>query len=125
MANVLIIEDDLTVRSLVRRMLTFGGHEVVEAEDGREALRSVQARAPDLVITDLMMPDMDGIEVITEFRRLGVDVPVIAISGGGLMPKELLLSNASALGAVEVVPKPFDMHQLLDAVERVLGVLQG
>ena len=125
MAYVLIIEDDVTVRSLVRRMLSFGGHEVVEAEDGREALRSAQARPPDLVITDLMMPDMDGIEVITEFRRLGVDVPVIAISGGGLMPKELLLSNAAALGAVEVLPKPFEMHQILDAVERVLGVLHG
>ena len=120
MARVLVIEDDAAVRNLVSRMLDRVGHEVVEATEGREGLQVFEDSPADLVITDINMPGMDGIEVITAFRKLRAGVPIIAISGGGLMPKELLLSNAAALGAVEVVSKPFEIAQLVGAVDRAL-----
>ena len=120
MARVLVIEDDDAVRGLVTRMLGRVGHEVVEAVEGREGLELFGASPTDLIITDINMPGMDGIEVISAFRRLRAGVPIIAISGGGLMPKELLLSNAAALGAVEVVSKPFEISQLVGAVARAL-----
>ena len=120
MARVLVIEDDPAVRSLVARMLERVGHEVVSTSDGREALRTFEQDPADLVITDINMPGMDGIEVISAFRALSAGVPIIAISGGGLMPKEVLLSSASALGAVEVVSKPFEVTQLVGAVDRAL-----
>lgn len=121
MARILVIEDEEAVRSLVTRMLSRVGHEVDEASDGREGLRMFEESPADLVITDINMPGMDGIEVIKAFRSVRAEVPIIAISGGGLMPKELLLSSASALGAVEVVSKPFEIAQLVGAVERALG----
>lgn len=121
MARVLVIEDDSAVRDLVVRMLSRVGHEVEAAPEGRDGLRMFEEAPSDLVITDINMPGMDGIEVIAAFRKFKADVPIIAISGGGLMPKELLLSNAAALGAVEVVSKPFEISQLIGAVDRALG----
>jgi CheY-like chemotaxis protein len=120
MARVMVIEDDDAVRSLVIRMLERVGHEVVATPDGREALRLFGQEPTDLVITDINMPGMDGIEVISAFRAMRAGVPIIAISGGGLMPKELLLSSAAAMGAVEVVSKPFEISRLVGAVDRAL-----
>lgn len=125
MASVLVIEDEAAVRKVVTRMLDRVGHEVIEAMDGKEGLRMFEEAPTDLVITDINMPGMDGIEVITRFRRARAGVPIIAISGGGLMPKELLLSNAAALGAVEVVSKPFELSQLAGAVDRALALVSG
>jgi CheY-like chemotaxis protein len=116
----MVIEDDDAVRSLVIRMLERVGHEVVATPDGREALRMFGEEPTDLVITDINMPGMDGIEVISAFRAMRAGVPIIAISGGGLMPKELLLSSAAAMGAVEVVSKPFEISRLVGAVDRAL-----
>ena len=120
MARVMVIEDDDAVRGLVIRMLERVGHEVVATPDGREALRMFGQEPTDLVITDINMPGMDGIEVISAFRAMRAGVPIIAISGGGLMPKELLLSSAAAMGAVEVVSKPFEISRLVGAVDRAL-----
>lgn len=120
MASILLIEDDPGVRSLVSRVLTRAGHDVQVATDGREGIRALDAKVPDVIITDINMPGMDGIELITTFRQKRLQVPVIAISGGGLIAKDILLSNASALGAFEVVSKPFGMGQLIGAVERAL-----
>jgi CheY-like chemotaxis protein len=116
----MVIEDDDAVRGLVIRMLERVGHEVVATPDGREALRMFGQEPTDLVITDINMPGMDGIEVISAFRAMRAGVPIIAISGGGLMPKELLLSSAAAMGAVEVVSKPFEISRLVGAVDRAL-----
>lgn len=120
MARVLVIEDDTGVREALARGLTRAGHEILPAADGRRGLAEFERAPFDVVVTDINMPEMDGIEVITALRRLGSSVPVIAISGGGLLPKELLLSTASTLGAVEVIPKPFEMSALLEAVDRAL-----
>jgi CheY-like chemotaxis protein len=123
MALVLLIEDDAAVRDMIARLVERMGHQVVQAPEGRAGLRAFEREAADVVITDINMPEMDGIEVISCLRRLRAGVPIIAISGGGLMPKELLLSTASALGAIEVLPKPFVVQQLRDALDRALGAV--
>jgi len=121
MARVLVIDDDEEHRTLVGHMLVGAGHEVDEALDGADGLRLFGKRKPDLVVTDINMPGLDGHEVISALRVLHASVPIIAISGGSAIAKDELLLRASALGAAEVIMKPFEFRQLLGAVERALG----
>ena len=121
MAHVLVIDDDEASRTLVKRMLDGVGHQVEEALDGAEGLRLFGEHPPDLVLTDINMPGLDGHDVIEAIRVLHPEVPIIAISGGGATPKDELLLKASALGAAEVIMKPFEFRQLVGAVERALG----
>ena len=121
MARVLVIDDDEVTRTLVTRMLTGEGHQVEEAIDGAEGLRLFGKRPPDVVLTDINMPGLDGHEVIAAIRVLHADVPIIAISGGGAIAKDELLLKASALGAGEIIMKPFEFRQLVGAVERALA----
>ena len=121
MARVLVIDDDEETRTLVKRMLAGEGHQVEEALDGAEGLRLFGKSPPDLVLTDINMPGLDGHDVIAAIRVLHADVPIIAISGGGATPKDELLLKASDLGAVEIIMKPFEFRQLVGAVERALG----
>lgn len=122
LAHILVVEDDPTLLRGVKTLLRRADHEVSEAGTGREAMRLLQKRPFDVVVTDINMPEMDGIELIVELRKLGLGIPVIAMSGGGRLPKELLLENAALLGAVETIAKPFEPERLLDAVARALGV---
>ena len=94
---------------------------MAEAADGRQALRAVLSRGCDLVITDINMPEMDGIEVIMALSERRPGLPIIAISGGGRLPKDLLLTSADMLGAVTTLAKPFDIPDLIAAVERALA----
>ena len=121
MARVLVIDDDEVARTLVKRMLDAEGHRVEEALDGAEGLRLFGKNPPDLVLTDINMPGLDGHAVIEAIRMLNADVPIIAISGGGAIPKDELLLKASALGAIEVIMKPFEFNQLVGAVKRAIG----
>ena len=120
MARVLVIDDDEMTRALATRMLAGEGHQVEEAVDGAEGLRLFGKRPPDVVLTDINMPGLDGHEVIAAIRVLHADVPIIAISGGGAIAKDELLLKASALGAGEIIMKPFEFRQLVGAVERAL-----
>ena len=120
MARVLVIDDDEEHRTLVRHMLVGEGHQVDEALDGAEGLRLFGKSPPDLVLTDINMPGLDGHEVITAIRVLHPEVPIIAVSGGGAIAKDELLVKASALGAVEIIMKPFEFTQLVGAVKRAL-----
>lgn len=121
MAKLLVVDDDAGALGTIARVLRRSGHEVVEARNGREAIALVRAEAPDLVVTDINMPEMDGIETILELRRDWEHMPIIAVSGGGLMPPELLLDNAGTLGAFETIEKPIDAAALLESVERALA----
>ena len=121
MARVLVIDDDEEHRTLVRHMLVGEGHQVDEALDGAEGLRLFGKSPPDLVLTDINMPGLDGHEVITAIRVLHPEVPIIAVSGGGAIAKDELLVKASALGAVEIIMKPFEFTQLVGAVKRALS----
>ncbi len=120
MARVLVIDDDEEIRTLVKHMLVGEGHEVEEALDGAEGLRLFGKHLPDLVLTDINMPGLDGHDVIEAIRVLHADVPIIAVSGGGAISKDELLLKASALGATEIIMKPFEFRQLVGAVERAL-----
>lgn len=124
MATILLIDDEPSVRSVLATLLRRYGHWVLDAEDGRAALRAASLARFDLVITDIYMPGMDGIEVITKLSEMRPDVPVIAISGGGRLPKEFLLEDADLLGAVASLPKPFDVSGFMEAVERALTPTQ-
>jgi two-component system response regulator FixJ len=88
-------------------------------------MRLLRENPQDLLITDINMPEMDGIEVLNELRVTGTKVPVIAISGGGRVPKAFLLGNASILGALETIEKPFELAALLAAMERLLAGGRG
>jgi len=120
MARVLVIDDDEQTRALIRHMLEGEGHEVVEAVDGADGLRLFGKNPPDLVLTDINMPGLDGHDVIEAIQMLHPDVPIIAISGGGPVGREELLLKASALGADQIIMKPFEFRQLVSAVERAL-----
>ena len=121
MSHILVIEDDVAFRRVVATVLRRAGHEVDEAGNGRDALELCERVRPDAVVTDINMPEMDGVEVIVALRQLRPGLPVVAMSGGGLMPKELNLKNAELLGAVDVIPKPFEPAELRDIVEAVLA----
>ena len=121
MSRILVIDDDPALRRTVRKILERGGHEVEEAENGLTGLRLVEKSRPDLVVTDLVMPEKEGIETILELRDRFPEVGVLAISGaGGVDPTGPLL-DAQLFGAHATLSKPFDIQELLDVVERVLA----
>jgi CheY-like chemotaxis protein len=119
-AHVLVIDDDEEIRTLLRHVLARAGHSVDVASDGAEGLRRFGSRRPDVVITDIDMPNLDGHAVIEALRTARSDVPIVAISGGGPAAKDELLLQAARLGAAEVVTKPFGFEQLVGAVARAL-----
>lgn len=121
MARILLADDEPKLRGLFARYLTGLGHEVRIAGNGHEVMTALGDAPADLLITDINMPDMDGIEILTTLRKQGSDIPVIAISGGGYLDKDLLLTSASMLGALVTLEKPFALEELRDAVERVLA----
>ncbi|KAA3604330.1 MAG: response regulator [Planctomycetota bacterium] len=118
-ACVLIADDEATVRSMLRRFLEGKGFQVVEAEHGREVFHPEILEQTDLILLDLAMPEMDGIEVLRTLRAKGLNIPVIAISGavGG----SHTLKSAQYLGAQTVLSKPFDLSILLRTIEETLA----
>lgn len=118
--RILLVDDDTGIRKLVRRVLVRAGYEVTESTDGLNGLRHMRSGHFDLVITDLVMPDMDGLELIRETRALHPDVPILAMSGGGKVPAPVYLRLAEVLGAGKVLPKPFEIPALLQAVSMLL-----
>jgi len=122
MAYILIIDDDPSLRTTMRRILERGGHLVQEAENGLTGLAAVEADPPDLVVTDLFMPEKEGIETIVELRDRYPHIGVVAVSGalGGDDGGPLL--DAELFGADATLAKPFDVQTFLDTVERVLAI---
>jgi CheY-like chemotaxis protein len=130
-ARILVVDDDAAVRSVTRRCLALDGHDVDEATTGREALKQYRAKPVDLVITDLYMPDMDGLEFIRRLVQEFVGTKVIAISGGAAMVGDALrkptdaLAIAARLGATATLAKPFTVAELRGVVKRALGEREG
>jgi DNA-binding NtrC family response regulator len=122
MADILIIDDDRQMRRLLIRILGGAGHSVREAENGRLGLDEFRRQPAALVISDIVMPDMEGIETILALRRASADLPIIAISGGS---DPLYLQAAARLGATAALEKPFAATQLLDVVGGMLGGGKG
>lgn len=114
--EILLIDDDDRVRKTVALMLKELGHGVQEADSGITGLQRFREISPDLVITDIIMPDMEGVETIVELRKLQPDVQIIAMSGGGRIKNTDFLKMASSAGAAVTLSKPFDDEDLEAAI---------
>jgi CheY-like chemotaxis protein len=122
MSFILVIEDDLAFREPLVKMLTNDGHRVEVAGDGAAALKILATIRPDLIITDVLMPKMDGIETIMELSRTGSVVPIIAMSGGRrVLSPEFNLASATTMGVRVTLEKPFARADLRSAIQRALA----
>lgn len=121
MKTILLVDDDNDFRETLGRVLVRAGYEVRQATNGREAVTLYREAPADLVITDLIMPEREGIETILELRRLQPEVRVIAMSGGGRVGPGDYLRMAQSLGAKRTLSKPFPSDQLIKAIEDVLA----
>ena len=117
MAKVLVIDDEQGIRNLLDTLLSRKGYAIVLAEGGRKGLELFRREGPDVVVLDLNMPDMGGVAVLEQIRRLKPDQPVIVLTGGGTPEKE---QQVHALGVNEFVEKEFSLHRLGDALKRLL-----
>jgi len=118
--SLLIVDDDVQILNILRQMLEREGYDVVKASNGKQGLRLYRENPADLIITDIIMPEKDGIEIIIELKRDYPDVKIIAISGGGRIDSELYLDLAKKLGVLRTFTKPVERKQLLNAVRNIL-----
>ena len=123
MKRILVIDDDMQFRQMLRQTLERAGFEVAEAPDGEKGMRLYRQDPTDLIITDIIMPEKEGVETIIELRREFPDVKIIAISGGsrGIDAKDCLYA-VKQLGADCTFSKPFDRKELLEAISGLLEV---
>jgi len=126
MKKILVIDDDDLVRNVITKMLEKEGFEVTTATNGKEGVESYHNHPTDLVITDLIMPEQDGIETIIELKKVYENVTIIAISGGGQIgPGKVgatdYLTIAKNYGAVCILNKPVEREILIKAVNQTLG----
>jgi len=122
MVRVLLIDDDETVREVLYRTLKRLEHQVEIAEDGLQGLDAFRQRAPDVVITDILMPRMDGVELIRRIHAIEPGARVVAISGGGPgLEREDSLELAAYSGAQAVIQKPFTRKRLQQAIDQALA----
>lgn len=119
--NVLIIDDDDFVRETICEVVEGFGYRIVAAKDGAQALASMQAARPDIVITDIIMPGISGLDVIAEIRRSFPEVKIVAISGGGGTKGIDNLAAASRLGSDWIIPKPIDIKELEEVLKQLAG----
>jgi DNA-binding NtrC family response regulator len=117
MARILIIDDESQIRSMLRLMLERVGYEIAEAPDGIEGIRQYRENPADLIITDLIMPNKDGIGMIIDLKKEFPKVKIIAMSGGGVNRPEGYLDGAKKLGATRTLTKPIDREEMLKAVK--------
>jgi CheY-like chemotaxis protein len=117
---ICVIDDDDAVRQTICRILTGAGYAVVEARDGRMGLKAIAETQPAMVITDIVMPNREGIETIMEAKQRFAHIPILAISGGGRMEPDGFLDLAVKLGANDCLAKPFRPQELLGKVVTLL-----
>jgi DNA-binding NtrC family response regulator len=121
MKRLLLIDDDEAFRRILAETLERAGYEVLNAENGAVALKLFQAQPVDLVITDLIMPEKEGIETMLELHKLQPALKVIVMSGGGRVDASDYLPIARQLGAARTLAKPFRSQEILDAVAELLA----
>ena len=120
MARILIVDDTADMRELLKNIVELAGHQVVEAESGRAGLESFASQPADLVMTDIIMPDMDGNELIAKLRAVAPKVKIVAVSGGGRVRNLGVLQVAQKFGADRVLSKPFRKEDVLRVVDELL-----
>lgn len=121
MARVLLVDDDEDVRYALSKYLRRAGHEVLEAGNGAQALKLIRQQGLDAVITDIVMPDCDGMELLTSLSTEFPELPVAAMSGGGRIGQGDYLQMARTLGARDIFNKPLDPELLVRFVERAVA----
>ena len=121
MAKILVIDDDSLVRAVLTSILEQVGHTVLMAEDGLRGMAMFREERPDLVITDLVMPEQQGIQTLAKIRGEDPNAKVIVMSGSGRIGDTDFLAEAQALDANDIVAKPFDPEDLLRSVSRCLA----
>lgn len=120
MALILLVDDDPQMLRLLTDIIKLDGHEPILAEDGEIALGYFEHQAPDLVITDILMPNKEGLEFISEIREMYPDLKIIAYSGGGSADPESYLEFASGMGANKVFSKPMPLARLREEINELL-----
>jgi CheY-like chemotaxis protein len=125
MSVILIIEDEKELREMLKVALVRNNYTVLEAENGKEAIIHFKPGVTDLVVTDLIMPEEDGLKVIMKIRQMKPGIKIIAISGGGKAGPGSYLNVAKALGADAIYSKPFSVTDLVAKIEELLKVEQS
>lgn len=120
-ASILVVEDDVQFRGYLAELLGSHGFKVLEASNGREGLEMYRRHSPDMVVTDIVMPEEEGIGMIWNIRHETTTLPIIAISGGNKGYGEDYLRMATRLGVNATLAKPFSNQSLLQAVQQLLG----
>ena len=122
MARVIVVDDEPAIGGVIGKILTRNGHEVILAGGGLEAIKKLsQGHEPDLMITDIVMPDMNGVKLIDNVRKLYPKIKIVAISGGGPQyGPETCLELATNRGADRILMKPIDMNKLLAVTKELL-----
>jgi CheY-like chemotaxis protein len=118
---ILLIDDEESFRSVLKQVLQNAGYDVVEAANGAEGIRHFHEKPADMIITDIIMPEKEGIETIIELKKAYPDVKLIAMSGGGWYGTDIDFDMAKKLGA-HTLNKPFALQELLDVVSELLNV---
>lgn len=121
MTRIVLIDDDPHFRLMLAETLRALGHDVREAENGAQGLEAVRADPPEVVVTDIIMPEIEGIETIFTLRRSHPEVRIVAISGGGRISAEEHLHMAQSLGACAVLAKPFSAEEIQAAIRKATG----
>jgi two-component system response regulator (stage 0 sporulation protein F) len=119
MARILVIDDQDHIRTLLRLVLEGAGHEVLDASNGRLGLELCREQSADLIVTDLHMPEMSGLELMLELTRSFLNVKVIAMTGG--LQHADMINKAKLLGVRQTIEKPFEVEELLSAVRYELA----
>ena len=118
--HILIVDDDDDFRGFLKKLLLKNKYYVEAVSSGIKALKKIESTIPDLIITDIIMPDMDGFEVIRNIRNSYSDIKIMAISGGGRVKPDVYLNMAEKLKADCIMQKPFQKAELLEKVESLL-----
>ncbi len=120
MKKILIIDDEELIRKMLTKFLEKNGYKVMVTHNGDQGIKLFKEIEPDIIITDLLMPDKEGLETIIEIKKIDPDVKIIAISGGGKGDPKMYLNLASKLGANRTFTKPVDTDVLLVAIEEII-----
>jgi CheY-like chemotaxis protein len=121
MQKILLVDDEAQLRQMIKTLLERAGYTVMEACNGREASQILEQWTPGLVLTDIVMPEKEGFELIRDLRRNHSNIRIIAMSGGARIGSQTYLRIAEGLGADYILAKPFLRQDLLSAIEKVLG----
>lgn len=122
MTKILVVEDEDSFRNVLVRMLSKVGYDVRQAGDGNQAIQVCRQFQPDLVLTDIIMPDKEGLETIQELMEIDPNLKIIAMSGGGKFGPDSYLPLAEKLGAKASLQKPFMREELMKTIEYVLSL---